>query len=1026
MAKQEPRPGLVPLSIKGAYAVPRVLEEFESKDQPDGLGERVLRMLPRNLTWVEPQLSVQRGRRNALNTNWAGGVVLAGAFAPQPGAASSLTGFATGFDGQQHVMFIGADAHVYELAYITMQWVFRDLTALAGAPNAVVGSALAGYSTEYSHQPHVVYVGTDQHLHELFFDNGWRHSDLTNAAGAAAFPPIAGTALAGFVSGFNEQQHVIYQGTDARVHELMFDGGWHHADLSALGVATGALPRARSPLAGVATEFNQQLHVYYIDEGGLVHELMYDTHWNHANLTFASGAANSPAAAGSMLAAYVTGFNQQQHVVYISFDSHVHELMFDGGWHHAHLHAAAAAAAFPAAAGSTLGGYATPSNQQQHVNYIGTDAHVHELFFDDGWRHNDLTKLAAASGAPNVPASTPLVGYATDYNGQQHVICIDTANNVQELWFQNDWNGTNLTAAAVSVGQVVPWITALGSWKIPTVSEPNVAAGEDGGWKSSSWVGIDGQNSNDVLQAGVRQSVDDDGEASYYAWIEWYAPEQEGSPDYIHETRVENLPVEPGHQMFCLVRYVENQTKGSLLLVNQSTGHFTSVTLDPPPGAAFLGNTIEWIMEAPDSGPPKTSLPRFDRVVFDPAFGVDLGGSLGNPQKGVTATIFREGTALTTTALASDRVTIDYLPWHAGDPTSLSGAPNVAVLSSLAGYSTAFNEQQHIAFIATDGHIHELLFDHGWSQNDLTVNASALGAPPRAGSALAGYSTEFNSQQHVIYIGTDQHVHELVFDDGWHHTDLTTAAGAAAFLPLGNTALAGYVSGFNEQQHVIYQGTDNHVHELMYDGSWHHADLSVLAGAVGALPRAASALAGFATEFNRQQHVFYIDQGGLIHELMFGDSWQHTNLTFVSGAANSPAGMGSMLAGYVTGFNEQQHVVYIAFDNHVHELMFDGGWHHNDITAAAGAAAFLPIAGSALDGYSTEFNQQQHVNYIGADSHVHELFFDSIWKHNDLTVQSAAPAIRAGTPLVGYATSFNGQQHVIYIGANNHVQEVWF
>jgi hypothetical protein len=85
----------------------------------------------------------------------------------------------------------------------------------------------------------------------------------------------------------------------------------------------------------------------------------------------------------------------------------------------------------------------------------------------------------------------------------------------------------------------------------------------------------------------------------------------------------------------------------------------------------------------------------------------------------------------------------------------------------------------------------------------------------------------------------------------------------------------------------------------------------------------------------------------------------------------------------------------------------------------------VPIAGRHLP-YSTAFNQQQHVNYMGTDTHVHELFFIEAWQHNDLTVQSSAPAIRPATPLAGYATSFNQQQHVIYIGADNHVHELWF
>ena len=41
--------------------------------------------------------------------------------------------------------------------------------------------------------------------------------------------------------------------------------------------------------------------------------------------------------------------------------------------------------------------------------------------------------------------------------------------------------------------------------------------------------------------------------------------------------------------------------------------------------------------------------------------------------------------------------------------------------------------------------------------------------------------------------------------------------------------------------------------------------------------------------------------------------------------------------------------------------------------------------GSAVDGYETSFNQQQHVNYLGADNHIHELVFINAWSHNNLT-----------------------------------------
>jgi len=70
----------------------------------------------------------------------------------------------------------------------------------------------------------------------------------------------------------------------------------------------------------------------------------------------------------------------------------------------------------------------------------------------------------------------------------------------------------------------------------------------------------------------------------------------------------------------------------------------------------------------------------------------------------------------------------------------------------------------------------------------LTTTTAATGAQnylPRPGSAIDGYETTFNNQQHVNYIGTDGHVHELYYTDHWSHNDLTAAAGVQNYLPAG-------------------------------------------------------------------------------------------------------------------------------------------------------------------------------------------------------------------------------------------------
>ena len=68
---------------------------------------------------------------------------------------------------------------------------------------------------------------------------------------------------------------------------------------------------------------------------------------------------------------------------------------------------------------------------------------------------------------------------------------------------------------------------------------------------------------------------------------------------YINQTNIANFPVNPGDTMSCAVSYIGN-TAGVINFANQTTGQKFSVTLAPPFGATFSGETVEWIMEAPD------------------------------------------------------------------------------------------------------------------------------------------------------------------------------------------------------------------------------------------------------------------------------------------------------------------------------------------------------------------------------------------------------------------------------------------
>ncbi|GAN78559.1 G1 family glutamic endopeptidase [Acidisphaera rubrifaciens] len=238
--------------------------------------------------------------------------------------------------------------------------------------------------------------------------------------------------------------------------------------------------------------------------------------------------------------------------------------------------------------------------------------------------------------------------------GRTHILRQPPRRQADASYLTNAWAG-----AGIKTGK---WTGVIGFWHIPTVSRPPEPQGNEGGWNSSSWIGLDGFFvSNDVLQAGVQQHVNAQGQASYVAWYEWFAPPQSNSPGYIWQTNITNFPVSPGQQVYCSVQYTAGNTAGYLYFANETTGQHFSITLAPPPGAGFNGSSVEWIMEAPDGGEPTSALPRFTPVTFTSALACGAANASGNPQTGDVINIdTAAGRVLTSTTVGQDTATVSF------------------------------------------------------------------------------------------------------------------------------------------------------------------------------------------------------------------------------------------------------------------------------------------------------------------------------------------------------------------------------
>ncbi len=95
--------------------------------------------------------------------------------------------------------------------------------------------------------------------------------------------------------------------------------------------------------------------------------------------------------------------------------------------------------------------------------------------------------------------------------------------------------------------------------------------------------------------------------------------------------------------------------------------------------------------------------------------------------------------------------------------------------------------------------------------NPIETGRSASGGAPVAAKDPGGYTWSVDKTQHVVYLGTDEHIHELWFNGAWHHNDLTLASGEST-LAAGEPR--GYTWDVDKTEHVIFRGKDGRIYEL--------------------------------------------------------------------------------------------------------------------------------------------------------------------------------------------------------------------
>jgi hypothetical protein len=329
-------------------------------------------------------------------------------------------------------------------------------------------------------------------------------------------------------------------------------------------------------------------------------------------------------------------------------------------------------------------------------------------------------------------------------------------------------------------------------------------------------------------------------------------------------------------------------------------------------------------------------------------------------------------------------------PWTLNNPSATAGAP--AASAGLTSWVDATTE--HVVFVSATGHVNELyhpLAGGTWTRNDLTADT---GAPPASGMLTSWTDPAY---QHVVFASADGLVHELYYPragGSWGHNNLTVITGAP---PARRPAqLTSWVDP--NDQHVVFASADGHLHELYYNlktGVWGTGDLTATAGAPTATGSTGTLTSWVDASF---QHVAFVSADRHVYELRFAlatGPWTATDLTAASGAPPAEGQLTSWVDPSV------QHLAFVAADWHVHEMFATLGtesWATGDLNAQAGAPPAAP--GSPLGSWVDPVDE--HVVFVSADGHLHELFFtlgQGPWGVNDLTARTGAPGLVPPLPM---------------------------
>lgn len=352
--------------------------------------------------------------------------------------------------------------------------------------------------------------------------------------------------------------------------------------------------------------------------------------------------------------------------------------------------------------------------------------------------------------------------------------------------------------------------------------------------------------------------------------------------------------------------------------------------------------------------------------------------------------------------------------------------------ATLAGYEDSTLSQQNLFYRGTDQHIYLKYYkatQSGWATLDVT---SASGAPVAgSGSAISSFKDPTTNEQHVLFEAANQHIYDLFAPaanmQSWQSSDLNAITGSA--VAATGASIAALYDNVNKIRFVFYVGADQHINLLYWYYGWYSKDVTAVSG--GPLAAAGSALSVAKDDARAFEHLYYEGVDQHIHELFTVTNPNSIYIMDDTAAANAlPAAVNAPITSFYDQANAIEHVFYLGADYHVHHLFFTTYWQAEDITPLL----LLPTAayGSSMSSFQDTVNKQQHVFFVGSDQHLYQIYGTAsttgtgTWAYQDVTLADLAPVPALNSPLSTFKDDPDNQQHAFFLGTNQHLYHTFW